>query len=120
MPFELGLACAIAKFSGPHDFFVFQKTDYGLDRSLSDLKGIDHSAHGGTVRGTINCVLDALHTTTVNPTPEVVFHLYQDIYQLAADLKRKYRRRSVFTRAMFGQLVDGGLLLAARHDLIEG
>ena len=28
MPFELGLACAVARLNGNHDFFVFQQEDY--------------------------------------------------------------------------------------------
>jgi hypothetical protein len=119
MPFELGLACAVSRLSGPHDFFVFHKAERRLDRQLTDLKGVDHSTHGGTVRGTITCVLEVLHTTTADPTPDTVYRLYQDLFQLARELKRRYRRRSIFSRAIFGQLVEGGAILAADGGLLE-
>lgn len=119
MPFELGIACAVARLNTRHNFFVFQKDDLRLDLRLSDLKGIDHSTHGGTVRGTIACVLDVLHTFGKNPAAESVFRLYADLFQVAKEHKRKYRRSDVFSRSLFGVLIVAGATLASEEGLIR-
>jgi len=53
MPFELGLATALKAIGHPHDFFLFESQDRRIDKTLSDLKGIDAQIHGGTQRGAI-------------------------------------------------------------------
>lgn len=120
MPFELGLACAAAVSKTPkHDFYVFDRERYRLSRRLSDLAGIDHSVHNGTVRGTIACVLDVLTTTTTNPNPDEVYSLYQDLSRLARKLKQRYGRQDIFNRAIFGQLVIGGTRFAQKRGMLD-
>ena len=119
MPFELGIACAVARLNSQHDFYVLQREDCRLDRKLSDLKGVDHSTHHGTIRGTIGCVLDVLHSIQDNPDIKSAYSLYRDLDQLARALKRSYRKKHIFTRSMFGQLVIGAATLAQEGGLID-
>src|SRR5947209_7994794 len=51
MPFELGLAVAWGKMKGAHTSFVMEAMDCRLEKSLSDLNGIEPYIHGGTVDG---------------------------------------------------------------------
>ena len=51
MPFELGLAVANEKLGGEHVWFVFEKMDGRLEKSLSDLKGTDIYIHRGKPGG---------------------------------------------------------------------
>lgn len=59
MPFELGLAAAIALHEGSrHQWRAFERIPHRLDQSLSDIRGYDHSIHAGTIEGTMEALLD--------------------------------------------------------------
>lgn len=60
MPFELGLSVAAAKLDGAWDgWFVFETQNRRLQKSLSDLNGVDPHIHGGTPEGVMRELCNA-------------------------------------------------------------
>lgn len=75
MPFELGLACAVANLGQRrprHAFVLLERRRYRLQRTLSDLNGFDPYIHNGTVAGTIESIMDALQPTSGAPSAQTV------------------------------------------------
>ncbi|HUP90049.1 MAG TPA: hypothetical protein VM100_11880, partial [Longimicrobiales bacterium] len=60
MPFELGLACAVAQLEPGYKFILLERIPFRLQKTLSDINGRDPYIHDGTVHGTISCILEAL------------------------------------------------------------
>ncbi len=117
MPFELGLACAIAEYRKPHYYFVMEKQPYRLDRILSDLKGRDPLIHDNSPMRIVNGVLSMLRSKTRNPDPKEVYKNFRKLLAVAEKLKRDYGEKTIFSRAIFIDLVDAGtrLAIAAGH-----
>lgn len=119
MPFELGIACALARNGIHHSFVLLERKQHRLARSLSDLGGIDPLIHNGRVRQTIACVLDVLQSRRNNPAPGTVFAMYRDLSVVAHELRRQHGRENVYSRSVFKDLVavtvefalDRGLLV---------
>lgn len=86
--------------------------------TLSDMNGWDPMVHGGTVRGVIDSILDALQPTTGAPSPQAVFRLYRTMFVVAQDLTGFGRRGDIFTRSRFLKLVAVGLERATQDGLI--
>jgi hypothetical protein len=116
MPFELGMACALAQLTKRHSYLLFERQRYRLQRTLSDLNGRDPYIHGGTIRGTIQCVLDALRAQSRGPDSREVFQLYRTL-KVAAD-KLVGKNGSVFTRSHFLDLVAVGIERAAQTGVL--
>ena len=118
MPFELGLACAVTNMNKRHAFVLLEKKQYRLQITLSDVNGLDPYIHNGSVRGTIECVLDALRPRTGAPSPEEVYRLYRSMAVAASRLTRN-GRATLFTRSRFLDLVAFGITRAAQAGLIR-
>lgn len=119
MPFELGLACAIAEVQPPHVFVLLEKVPYRIQRTLSDVNGRDPYIHGGTIRGTIRCILDALRTARRGPSVQDVFSLYRNLAVVSTAVKRSSGTKTLFTRSNFLDVVEAGVELAERSALIQ-
>jgi hypothetical protein len=115
MPFELGLACALAELERHHAFVLLERTPFRLQRTLSDVNGRDPFIHGGTIRGTIAATLDALRSTTRGPNATDVFNLYRSLTVIAGELKGT---RTLFTRSTYLDLVAAAVDRAQRSGLI--
>jgi len=101
MPFELGLATALKAIGHPHDFFLFESQDRRIDKTLSDLKGIDAQIHGGTQRGAIGCLLDCFGSTRATPKIEDLVRTVRRLSRAAAGLKRAQDAKLIFRRVSF-------------------
>lgn len=101
MPFELGLACAVAQLHGRHDFMLFERRPFRIDRTLSDLKGRDPQIHGGTVDGMLSCLLDAFGRDTGNPDIAHLRTVARGTWRFAVEAKRRHHAASVFNRTLF-------------------
>jgi hypothetical protein len=119
MPFELGLACAMANLKPPHAYILLEKQQYRLDQTLSDIRGRDPFIHGGGVRRLISCVIDALRTGRNRPDPKAVFRLYRNLSAVADELKSQYTVTDIYTRSVFEDLVAAATVLATRAGLID-
>jgi len=118
MPFELGLACAVAELRPPHAFILLEKIPYRMQVTLSDMNGRDPYIHNGTIRGVIDSVLNALRPTAGAPTGAEVFRLYGTMRIAAESITTHGRNGSIFTRSRFLDLVAVGVERAAQTGLI--
>jgi hypothetical protein len=92
MPFELGIAVAIAKSQAAgqrHQFSMFEAKPYRLQKSLSDVLGYDPYIHQGRAEGVLEALLN-------------VFSHLPDAPDLA-DLQRVYRELRQFRQERLGQ-----------------
>lgn len=114
MPFELGLACAVAnlELGAGYEFILLERKPYRLQRTLSDLNGRDPYIHGGSISGTIASVLDALRPSAGGPSFDEAMRFYRDMAVIGTELKRRARARSLFTRSIFIDLVATGVVRA--------
>lgn len=119
MPFELGLACALKEQTRSHDFLVLERKRHRLDRSLTDLKGIDPKIHGGSARAAIAAILEVLERSSGNPTAEQVWQLYRRLHRLLPALKRQHGRNTLFGSRVYGDLVSLGWIEAQMLGLVD-
>jgi hypothetical protein len=117
MPFELGLACAIAEYGKLHSYILMEKKPYRLDQTLSDLKGQDVLIHNGIPKRIISCTLDVLRSDSKNPDPFEVYNNSRKLWAVAEKLKSRYSATTIFSRSIFLELAAAGieLSLAAGH-----
>lgn len=119
MPFELGVACALAEYRKPHSYFVMEKEPYRLDRTLSDLKGRDPLIHDNNPRRIISGVLSMLRSKSQNPNPKEVFNNFKRLFGIAEKLKHDYGESTIFSRAIFIELVIAGTQLAITSGQVK-
>lgn len=113
MPFELGLAAALALGSGTsHRFFVLERVPYRLQRTLSDVNGYDPHLHDGSVESAVSVLLDLIESTRA-PDPRHVVAVAQALWQAAREMKAQHRSATVFRPAIFRKLVATGTELAS-------
>jgi hypothetical protein len=120
MPFELGFAVARARNRTSRSFVILEKERHRLQRTLSDLNGIDPAIHGGSVRGVLSCVVSSLGKPAGHPDPSQVFRLYRHLSKAVAPLKKSYSRKNIFSRATFNLLVVVASKLAKAQGLLKG
>jgi hypothetical protein len=119
MPFELGLAVALRRYWGRHDWFVLEATPYRVQRTLSDLKLTEELIHRNGPRIALSCVLDALSSDRRNPDPKSVDRLRRKMAAVARKVKRSYGRRDIFYRAAYRRFLSASLELARRDGFIR-
>lgn len=119
MPFELGLAVALKRYWGRHDWFVLEASPYRVQRTLSDLKLTEEHIHRNGPRIAVSCVLDALSTNHRSPEPRAVERLRRRMAIVAQEVKRNYGRRDIFYRAAFRRFLSASLVLARRDGFIK-
>jgi len=111
MPFELGLAAAVALDDNQHQWRVLECVPHRVAQSLSDISGYDPTIHNGTVRGTVDAILDIFGNVPSPPLSE------------AEDLLWMYRRlsryRSTLGVAVYRTNSFKKLVLAAKGFAIE-
>ncbi len=113
MPFELGMACGMQR-SRPqlgHRFFIMEARKDRLDKTTSDLKGIDHRVHGRTVAGAINAVLEVLGSSNRQIAAEDVLRVYRGLKRIVPELKRRHRVKALYQSAILNELVAAALAL---------
>lgn len=108
MPFELGLAVALARRGGrPHQFQILEGQSYRLQRTLSDLNGYDPYVHGNSVRGMFEAVCNAFHAARPYPIPEEATFL--KVYRKVRQVRHTtFRHRDCYTPRAFAALVVAG------------
>ena len=119
MPFELGIAVSLSRLNPPHVFVLLETRPFRLSRTLSDLNGIDPGIHGATVRGMISCILSHLGKPTGNLLPEQVAAIHRELLKTVPFLKKAHGHSTIYSRAIFGELVEAAVSLARKHVLIS-
>jgi hypothetical protein len=119
MPFELGLACALAEYRKFHYYFVMEKEPYRLDRTLSDLKGQDPLIHYNSPKRIVSSVISALRSKSQSPDPTEVYNNFRKLWAIAKELKSRYNESTIFNRSIFIRLVEAGNRLAITSGYIK-
>ena len=104
MPFELGLAAALG-MTGPHRWFILEARAHRLQKSMSDVNGIDPLIHEGSARGVLRELTNAFGRANAQPPTAQLEAVHRGLERAAASLKRQYRSRTIFTPAIFRRLV---------------
>jgi len=109
MAFELGIAVGISLLDtdATHEWRVLERTPHRLTQSLSDVAGYDPSIHSGTVRGTLEVLLDIFDRAPNPPLVELsdLLWVYRKLRRfrntLSADIYRpsSYRKLVLAARA---------------------
>lgn len=118
MPFELGIAYALAQGS-PHNFFVFEEKPYRLQASLSDLNGHDPHIHDGTQIGILRSVLDCFSSPSGGPSLSRLQILTRRLTRIVARLQQEQRLEHPFHPYLFRQAVQAATELALSDNLIR-
>jgi hypothetical protein len=103
MPFELGLACALDQIDD-HPFVVLEEVPYRVQRSLSDLGGIDAYVHRGSADGVLAALSDWLGSRGNDPTPRKLRRLHELVLQRARGMQRELGAGSLFTPTLFRRI----------------
>jgi len=122
MPFEAGMAYAHSQATqGKHSFFVLEEVRYRLQKSLSDLNGIDPFIHGGKVDGVLKIVRQVLvpHTASYRPTIAAMRTVAEDVSISMRRLRRKGEIDSFFDADAFALAVGTATSVARRDGLIS-
>lgn len=105
MPFELGLAVAVAHLERKHTWFMFESKRHRLQKSLSDVNGHDPFVHGGTELGVLRAIRNMFRWSSARPDVRDLANLLGDLQKQATLLKRRNAHPSLFEPAAFGQLL---------------
>ena len=116
MPFEIGIACGLAYARGDHRFFVLEEAPFRIQRSLSDLNGIDPLIHGGTPKGMIREVMGCV-TGTPQPPFAKVLRLHEHASQRVSEIKRSYGVDTIFSRTPYLRTVIAINAIAERMGM---
>jgi hypothetical protein len=109
MPFEAGLACALELAGSGHRFYVLERRRHRLQRTCSDLNGIDPQIHEGRPRGVLRCLLNLFGRAGLGiDVPDLLV-----FYEIMRSEAREIRRESLggqglFEPAHFRRLVLAG------------
>jgi hypothetical protein len=105
MPFELGLAVAWERFKpSQHTWFLFEATDYRVQKSLSDLNGTDPRIHGAQPSGVMRELSNALRRPGNQPTVPEMMSTYRVIARRSARIMSDAGAKSLFEARVFQDL----------------
>jgi hypothetical protein len=115
MPFELGLAAALASRKGArHQFRLLEARPNRLQRSLSDLNGYEAFIHGATPGGVFGAICDIF--TSFRPFPIGDVRGFRQVHRaLTASADRLYGRGTLYTPDRFSQIVIAATELVRRY-----
>ena len=111
MPFELGIAVAVAltkQGADAHQFRILEARPYRVQQSLSDVLGHDPYIHRGCADGVLESLLDVF--SDLREAPDLI-----EMRRLCRELRRCRRERlggNVFTPRAFSNLVVAARKLA--------
>jgi len=119
MPFELGLACALRQQEGKHEFHILESRAHRLQRTLSDVNGIDPKVHGRQPKSAIRAVLLIINRRGGNPSADDVNRLYEAIWRRYVPMLRRRHGDGLFSSDVFKELCVIVRVLATQRGLLE-
>lgn len=113
MPLELGLALYHSHATkGRHRVFVFERKRYRMQRSTSDINGIDPLIHNGKPKGVMAGLRNIFHQPSKTTTVPEMLASYRAVKRKLPELRRIAGSRSLFEAAVFGDLTAVAALVA--------
>lgn len=110
MPFEAGMATALALTSRRHERFLFEARRYRLARTCSDLNGVDVKIHRARPSGMLRAVLNTFVRPRQKPEFFELWTLYQALRARARELKRELG--TIYEAYPFRELAAAAIALA--------
>ena len=103
MPFELGLSVAWSRISEnrQHQWFVCESDGYRLQKSLSDLNGIDPKVHGGRVNDVFVELRNMFVRSGRQPSVQEMYAIYRDVRRQLPGILNRAGRPSLYTSSVF-------------------
>jgi hypothetical protein len=117
MPFELGLAVAVAQ-KRRHAFFLLEEKPFRIQASLSDLNGHDPHVHQGTQAGILRCILDCFATPSGTPPPATLERLTMQLSAAANKFQSELRTDHPFQPHLFRRITWAASEFARIEGLI--
>jgi len=117
MPFELGLAVAIARQmrnESAHAFVLLESRPFRLQRSLSDMNGFDPKIHNGTRAGAVRCMFE-IFADSAPADLRTALRLAGSLARVSKQLKRDRGARSLFNRVAFNELFTAATLMQEQN-----
>jgi hypothetical protein len=115
MPLELGLALYHSHATnGRHKVFVFEKKPYRMQRSTSDINGIDPQIHNGTPKGVMVGLRNIFHQPGESTTVPEMLTSFRAVRRKLPELRRIAGCRSLFEAAVFRELTVAALVESER------
>lgn len=102
MPFELGLAVAVAR-AKRHDWFVFEARPFRLQTSLSDLNGFDPLIHEDDPVGVLRAVSNAFSSRDRNVRLPALVLAFEAMQKISRKLEKTHG--TLYARSAFAALV---------------
>jgi hypothetical protein len=90
MPFETGLAVALAHRRQTHQWFLFEPRPFRVQRTLSDLSGTDAYVHAEGPRRLLIALTDALVRAEKQPTVRALYRTYRFLSDESVGIRRNY------------------------------
>ena len=106
MPFELGLSVAWSKFSKKqeHQWFVFESVNHRLQKSLSDLNGIDPKIHNGRVGDVLVELRNVFTKPGRQPSVQQMWAIYRDVRRSLPGILTRSGAKSLYNLSVFSEL----------------
>ncbi len=104
MPFEAGLASAVALSGARHERFLLEAQRHRLLRTCSDLNGIDAEIHDGTSEGALRAVSNLFARPEPTPLKHLVL-LTDALRGAAARIKATVGSGGIYAATAFDHLV---------------
>jgi hypothetical protein len=119
MPFEAGIAWALARIHPPHAFFLMEERGHRLEHTLNDLNGYDVRIHKGTQDGILRCLLDCFENPAGNPAITSLRPLTRRLSRVMAEEQRKSHVGDPFSPHMYRLMVAAASQLAQAEGLLR-
>jgi hypothetical protein len=103
MPFELGIAVALAATVG-NDYVVIDTVPNRLDKALSDARGLDAEIFDGTPLGVFRALANIFHRDDFQPQPRHFRRVFGRLNTTAARLRKAFGFKSMFEAKPFSEL----------------
>jgi hypothetical protein len=106
MPFELGLAVAWSKISKnqEHQWFVCESVSHRLQKSLSDLNGVDSKIHNGRVGDVFVELRNMFTRPGRQPSVQQMWTIYRDVRRRLSSILKQAGARSLYNFSVFREL----------------
>ena len=118
MPFELGLAIGYENAANAGQAWcVCESEPYRIQKSLSDLNGVDVYIHDGTIAGVFRAMSSAFIRSTRQPTVPQMKQIYRILRAELKDTLRKSGSTSPYNARVFRDL--SVIASAAADDLVS-
>ena len=105
MPLELGLALYRSRATkGRHRVFVFESKPYRMQRSTSDISGIDPQIHKKTPKGVMAGLRNIFYQADGTTVPEML-SIFRAVKRRLPELRRNAGSRSLYEASTLKDLV---------------